>query len=239
MAPQLMHTAHYCRGVRLLDQQGSPRLVYPSLVAELGDLQALSGLLLVSSAYTCAMPDASYLVPQDKLDDATTAFPKRTEAKMLRVIAEAQSLAQQEPPDNDRAKAWLAKYSLSKVLLFDPSKSGRMARHVEFLWVPGPGQTLQVTRPALAGFFATDCYEIVPPDRLHSVDKGISDYMVNPDCRSGVMKRLLEDAHGGGASELRAVRNSPGPDTAPRLFLSNGVPCSAAIDDLVLSLHCR
>lgn len=210
-----MYTAYVCRGVRLLDEQGSPRLVYPSLVAELGDLQALSALLLVSSAFTCAMPDASYLVPQDKLDDGITAFPKRTEAKMLRVIAAAQRWAQQEPPDIGRAQALLAKYSLSKVLLFDPSNlSSRLARRIEIIWEPGMGQTLQVTAPALAGFFATDCYDIVTPDRMHSVDKGISDYMVNPDCRTGVMKRLLEEAEGGGASELRAVRCSSGREFA-------------------------
>ena len=89
--------------------------------------------------------------------------------------------------------------SLSKIPMFNPTAVRGVTECYKFPF----SSSSMVAHPALTGFFATDAYQLAVPDFLHTVFKGIVDYLINANHKTSVMCSLLEG--GGGPRELARV----------------------------------
>ena len=197
------------RGETLIDIDGTSVKVYPAHVALLGDIQALGTALLIGTSHKCEMPDLNFLVPQDKLDMLTDEFPLRTEYDMIQrcrqaVAIKAAAAGLGKAAEKEafiEAAGLLSEVSLNKVILFDPLD----VKGVTSCPCYEPNNNRLVGQPALAGFFGTDCYQVPMPDRMHTVGKGLVDYVLNPNNKRSVMHALVEEAGAEGKSALKQV----------------------------------
>lgn len=187
----------FCSGLWLKDELGNKQFVYPVLVGFIGDISGQSSVLCIGSSHLCDTPDLQYLVPKNELDSVGGEFRKRTESEMLAVWQQAQAIVAAADGNGlinaqKEAKNLLQQYSLAKLPLFDPTavRGVTNCHQLEFLRDIYPGLSRDkplIPAPALAGFFQTDAYQLAMPDFLHTIPKGIGDYLINPKNLRGVM----------------------------------------------------
>lgn len=182
--------------------------MFPVFVGLIGDLEAQSSLLLVGKSSKCPYPDLTHMVKQEELDNPPKELRRRTEREMLDVITKAHRKVAAAAARGDQlelkeaklaASNMLKEVSLSQVLLLDP----RSLKGVEVCYEPPGGMVLK--SPALFFFPNTDIYELVCPDFLHTISKGIADHLLNANNPRSVVSLLAEAAGAAGAKALEEV----------------------------------
>lgn len=193
-----------CRGL-LLEVEDKICRVFPVFMGLVGDLEAQRAALMAGGGCRSLRPDVSYMVPQEELDKLSPTLQRRKENDMFAVIQKAQrtvaAAAVRGANELREAKAaasdMLKKVSLNQALLDDP----RVQKGVELCFTP-PGGPILVA-PALYFYPWTDVHELVAPDYLHTMSKGITDHVLNATKEDSVISVLAKPP--GGARALAAV----------------------------------
>jgi hypothetical protein len=190
-------------------------MVYPTPVALLGDIPAISSAMLVSFNSMSEKPDANYEVPAkylDNVDIPLSSFKRRNEAEIRKIFdngwGEYQNLNKKKlsSEEKDAALFEISKpfraLSLSELPLFMPDE----VKGVEIISELFKGGSMRIRESALAGFYGVDCYDLPTPDILHTVYKGPCDQLVNACHASGALGRLLpQDTKHEKSKEVRTI----------------------------------
>jgi hypothetical protein len=154
--------------------------------------------------------------------------PKRLETEMTEIFRKAAAIvaaadgkdsrAQKEAKDT--VEELLKKASLSRLVLFDPMSPKMQKKGVQAVYedeylptrsyiygAMDDATKLQFAHfhgrrcqyPAITGFAFFDAYQGAAPDILHVVNKGITDYIINPEEPTSLMHAVLAQVDNAGA----------------------------------------
>ena len=181
-------------GVNLMDSQGKIKKYYPIPVFYVADLLEYQTIFGISSSIQdeASMPDPGYIIQTINLDEKRNEMPKRrSEKNVLKLLRKAHSLnivpGKELSQEEDKIVKKMRGMSLDLALLYSPKQSEKIFRDqrlVQYYWGQEDDQKSKgLASFPLAGFNMTNCFDLIVPDKLHTLDSGIGMMIYNVNAK--------------------------------------------------------